>query len=120
MEAELTEEQLGYCREQLLELRSSLEAALSLKKESAGTVELDQQLMGRLSRMDALQHQEMAKAGREVQQLRLRRVVQALRAIEEGSYGECRECGEYIAFNRLEVSPEAPFCLECQRSKEAR
>ena len=118
MDEELTDVQLENCKALLIALKQGLEEALELKQESSKTVELDQQLMGRLSRMDALQHQAMAKAGKEVQQLRLQLVKQALRAVEEGTYGECRECGEFIPYKRLEVKPEAPFCLPCQQEKE--
>lgn len=115
----LTEEQIRELKDDLIALQAALTEALNLKKDSAKTVELDQQLMGRLSRMDALQQQEMAKAGKAVQQRRLRLAEQALRAIDDETYGECRECGESIAYKRLKVSPEAPFCVECQASKEA-
>jgi RNA polymerase-binding transcription factor DksA len=37
----------------------------------------------------------------------------ALRRIDEGSYGECENCGELIAASRLDVRPEATLCIKC-------
>nr|WP_254702347.1 MULTISPECIES: TraR/DksA C4-type zinc finger protein [unclassified Roseivivax] len=76
-------------------------------------VELDQQSVGRLSRMDALQAQAMAKAtqGRRDQ---MRRALQlALARIEEGEFGFCEECGDEIATARLELDPTARRCVGC-------
>ena len=50
-------------------------------KESRATVMLDQQSVGRLSRMDALQGQAMAQAGEDRRQLLLRRIEAALARI---------------------------------------
>ena len=38
---------------------------------------------------------------------------QALRRLEEGSYGQCESCGEAIAPARLDVLPEATRCINC-------
>lgn len=43
----------------------------------------------------------------------IRDINQALRRLEEGSYGECESCGEAIAAARLEVLPEATRCINC-------
>lgn len=43
---------------------------------------------------------------------------EALRKIEEGSYGICEECGEPIGEKRLSVLPAATLCVICQGDKE--
>ena len=43
---------------------------------------------------------------------------EALRKIEEGSYGICEECGEPIGEKRLSVLPAATLCVICQGNKE--
>jgi DnaK suppressor protein len=43
---------------------------------------------------------------------------EALRKIEEGSYGTCEECGEEIGEKRLSVLPSATLCVICQGNKE--
>ena len=40
-------------------------------------------------------------------------VRRALERIEDGSYGECANCGNEIADGRLEARPEAALCIEC-------
>ncbi|MEW5869607.1 MAG: TraR/DksA C4-type zinc finger protein [Chloroflexota bacterium] len=42
----------------------------------------------------------------------------AIKRLEEGQYGLCTRCGEPIQAERLEVLPEAPLCMECQRKAE--
>jgi DnaK suppressor protein len=45
--------------------------------------------------------------------------IQRARArIEEGSYGECAECGYSIPFERLEAQPTAERCAPCQEVYE--
>ena len=40
-------------------------------------------------------------------------VRRALERIEDGTYGECANCGNAIADGRLEARPEAALCIEC-------
>jgi DnaK suppressor protein len=43
---------------------------------------------------------------------------QALRRIEDGSYGICEKCGEPISKNRLGAMPFANYCIKDQESQE--
>jgi DnaK suppressor protein len=43
----------------------------------------------------------------------------ALRRLDEGSYGDCFECGAEIAEARLRALPFAVRCRECEQSREA-
>ena len=45
----------------------------------------------------------------------LRRVENALRKLDAGTYGACENCGNPIAPERLQAIPWAPFCIECAR-----
>ncbi|MEA2388137.1 MAG: hypothetical protein QOG41_910 [Thermoleophilaceae bacterium] len=49
-----------------------------------------------------------------------RRVAEARKAVEEGRYGVCIECGKEIPAARLEAIPETVRCVEDQRIYEAR
>jgi RNA polymerase-binding transcription factor DksA len=40
---------------------------------------------------------------------------QALRRMADGTYGGCERCATRIPLERLEVIPEARFCVPCQR-----
>ena len=42
-------------------------------------------------------------------------VRRALERIEDGTYGECVQCGGTIAAGRLEARPEAALCIDCAR-----
>lgn len=42
----------------------------------------------------------------------------ALERIEEGSYGRCTKCGNFIIAERLEAMPAAELCIRCRRQEE--
>lgn len=42
----------------------------------------------------------------------------ALRRIQNGTFGECENCGEPINHKRLEAVPWAQYCIECQEKHE--
>ncbi len=50
---------------------------------------------------------------------RLVQLEEALRKLEEGSYGICDECGKEIYEDRLKVMPFATLCVKCQSRKES-
>ncbi len=115
MDSGLTSEQIDHFRQILLERQAELKA---LDAQAAGwrsPVILDQQSVGRLSRMDAMQQQEMAQAEARRRAGDLARIERALVRIAEDEYGWCAECGEPIAYKRLEIDPAAPLCIGCAR-----
>ena len=105
-------------RSLLLKRRQELLDTTEQGDEAAETVELDQTKVGRLSRMDALQSQAMAKATNQRRDLELRRITAALRRLDEGEYGYCLECDEPITPQRLQADPAAPLCIQCAEKKE--
>ncbi len=48
----------------------------------------------------------------------LNRINEALGRLEEGAYGNCFECGEEIAPQRLRALPFAVRCRECEEARE--
>ena len=76
-------------------------------------VELDQQSVGRLSRMDALQSQAMAQALEARRQERLQRIAGAEKRLQDDEYGDCAVCGTEIAPKRLEFDPTVTRCVDC-------
>lgn len=115
---ELSKAQLRTFKALLLEQQQRLEDDLAGIEEQANTVTLDQQKVGRLSRMDALQMQSMAQANKAAAELGLQRISLALNRIQSGDYGYCLECDELISIKRLEVQPEAALCIQCQQKSE--
>ena len=48
----------------------------------------------------------------------LSKIVEALKKIEQGVYGECESCGEEIGMKRLEARPVAELCIDCKGEQE--
>jgi DnaK suppressor protein len=105
-------------RDKLLALRAELESQAETGQDSAAVVELDQSKVGRLSRMDAMQAQAMAQASSNRRQTMLVKVTAALKRIDDGDYGLCRDCEEPINPKRLEFDPAAICCIECASKDE--
>ena len=120
MNEPLTDSQIRELQDKLTAMESELRQALSDSKASSEPVKLDQQLMGRVSRIDAIQQQNMAAASRAKQELLLRKVVLALRLIGEEEYGYCRQCDEPVGYARLKIKPEATLCIACQSAAEGK
>lgn len=104
-------------RQELGRLQVELEQQLKTSSEGAQIVELDKPI-GRLTRMDAMQQQQMNKANRRAVEIRLQQIKAALRRLDEESYGACLSCDEPISAARLKARPEAPLCIGCQGQRE--
>jgi DnaK suppressor protein len=50
----------------------------------------------------------------------IRKIEEAIKRIEDGSYGYCVETGEEIGIKRLEARPVATLCIEAQERRERR
>ena len=104
----------------ILKLQADLLAVEQSGHEAAQTVELDQTAIGRVSRMDALQGQAMAKESQHRRTIQLQRIEATLQRIEKGMFGLCLRCCEDIHLKRLEFDPTAPLCIDCANQGEKR
>lgn len=109
---------LADMRERLLKLREELESLAATSDQSSQIVELDQARVGRLSRMDALQAQAMAKESGRRREILLRKIASALARVESGEYGLCQSCDDPIHQKRLEFDPTALLCIQCAERAE--
>lgn len=50
----------------------------------------------------------------------LKKVKGALKAINDGTYGLCKQCQESIEQGRLKIMPYADLCVTCQQKKRRR
>jgi len=116
MADELTDDELASLTTRLHAELARLRASIAGADERSETVELDGS-MGRLSRMDALQQQEMAMAQARQARVRIKSLAAALKRVENDDYGWCPDCGEPIGFRRLDARPEAPFCVACTATR---
>lgn len=48
----------------------------------------------------------------------IKKVRRSLQKIEEGTFGECEDCGEGISHNRLVARPTASLCISCKEAEE--
>ncbi|MFS8181062.1 TraR/DksA family transcriptional regulator [Pseudovibrio denitrificans] len=106
---------LNEARDLLLARKAELTELTEISENDRATVTLDQQSVGRLSRMDAMQRQAMAQANNRQRARELQRIDGALQRIKEDEYGYCLECGEDIPEARLRVDPAAPYCVSCAK-----
>ncbi len=100
-------------RQLLTRQQAELQGIDNVLSESGQTVELDQTRVGRLSRMDALQGQQMALEAKRRQKQKLLAIGAALRRIETEAFGWCLECGEEEDIRRLQADPSSALCIEC-------
>ncbi|MGB0750825.1 MAG: TraR/DksA family transcriptional regulator [Gammaproteobacteria bacterium] len=105
-------------RQLLREKRMSLLATAQASGEAGQTVELDQTRQGRLSRMDALQSQAMAREAERRARAEVVRIDAALVRLEDDDFGYCHDCGDDIAPARLEVDPATILCVKCAERRE--
>lgn len=89
-----------------------------LQKEIAGSGDevaaiSPDKAIGRLSRLDAMQMQQVAKAAQRRREDRVTALQNALDRIDAGRFGQCELCKEWISLDRLKAQPEASRCGDC-------
>ncbi|MDN2566731.1 TraR/DksA C4-type zinc finger protein [Aquibium sp. A9E412] len=93
--------------------RAELEALSAASAAARRPDALDQQAIGRLSRMDAMQQRAMAEAAERARRRDLTRIEMAERRLAAGDYGHCVDCDAPIADGRLAIDPMAERCVRC-------
>lgn len=109
----MNDAELEAYRQHLLELRNSLLTLEETAQDAAKVVELDQAAVGRLSRMDAMQAQQMAQETERRRHIQLQKIEGALRRIEADEFGYCYVCSGEIDARRLQAEPTITRCIKC-------
>ncbi len=111
----------------LASLRHSLESSLSalqaelLAAQRARGAALDEPEAGDTKELaDRQQHEELDEAQEHRELDALAAVEAALRRLDDGSYGDCIDCGEPVGLARLQLLPAASRCAACQGLQENR
>ncbi|HPK33772.1 MAG: TraR/DksA C4-type zinc finger protein [Ottowia sp.] len=119
MSQALTESQLKELKHLLMKRKDELNvqmednrANLAPAENTAGSVSQDE--AGRLKN----QTREVDEALTALDLAELRRIDRALEQMDEGSYGQCEECGCNIPFERLKVEPMTQHCVACKTKLE--
>jgi len=110
--------QIAAFKDQLICRQQLLQSIAETGDNAAKTVELDQSCTGRLTRMDAMQAQEMSIEAQRRRVMELQLIEVALQRLTQGDYGYCPDCGEAIALRRLQHNPAVVLCIECASKKE--
>ena len=114
----MNERQRGYFRRKLLAWKEEIHAEsrstiATLQQETAAQPDLADRATSETDRAIELRT-------RDRQRKLIAKIDDALRRIEDGSYGYCEETGEPISLSRLEARPVATFSLEAQERHERR
>ncbi|WP_397393762.1 RNA polymerase-binding protein DksA [Phenylobacterium sp.] len=117
-ESFMNQQQLGYFRRKLLAwkdeiLRESRETVVHLQSETENHPDLADRATSETDRALELRT-------RDRQRKLISKIDEALRRIDEGSYGYCEETGEPIGIARLDARPIATLSLEAQERHERR
>lgn len=48
----------------------------------------------------------------------IKKIQQTLHRIDDGTFGECEECGDDISFERLKARPVTTLCINCKSRQE--
>ena len=97
----------------LVDLEKELEEEVQGARLSSQPVKLDQQSVGRVSRIDAIQQQQMQLASLQRLERRLQMVKAAQSRVGTEEFGYCVKCEEPIDIQRLKAVPESPVCVKC-------
>lgn len=92
---------------------AELEEEGRISADSRAPVTLQQDSVGRLSRIDAMQQQQMARATQQRRASEQTRIRAALARLDEDEWGWCLTCGEQIAEARLRHDPSVAQCVGC-------
>jgi len=68
--------------------------------------------------VDIEKYRQMSHMLGEREREKLKSIDSALEKIQDGTFGECEECGEKIGKKRLQVIPYARYCIKCQSEME--
>jgi len=114
----MNDRQLEYFKNKLLAwkeeiLRESRETVTHLQKETENHPDLADRATSETDRALELRT-------RDRQRKLISKIDEALRRIEDGSYGYCEETGEPIGLARLEARPVATMSVEAQERHERR
>jgi DnaK suppressor protein len=114
----MNERQLEYFKDKLLAwkdeiLRESRETVSHLQKETENHADLADRASSETDRALELRT-------RDRQRKLISKIDQALRRVEDGSYGYCEETGEPIGLARLDARPTATMSVEAQERHERR
>jgi DnaK suppressor protein len=115
--AEVPQDRFQALRERLQNQRAEI---LNMYKQDlrAGQESADDGTEDIVDRANNAYNRELMFSLSDNERATLLQIENALRRMEEGSYGKCANCGQMINILRLEAVPWARFCIDCQELAE--
>lgn len=107
--------QMNTARKKLMERKVELEEQLAQMYEDKGGLELGQDVGDQVQSL-SLENLKISLQDAEIEEYN--RIRKALSMIEEGTYGQCTDCGGAVPEKRLMLYPDATRCLVCQEKFE--
>jgi len=106
----MTTKQLKELKQDLIKMKTDiLNGGFQSKKEDLHVSSDDLSDDGDLANSVVEQQVSFSMRQREISKLRF--IDEALHRIEEGTYGECEDCGDSIGFKRLKNQPFTELCI---------
>ncbi len=109
MNQPLTPAQRDELKALLLKRRDELELEMQQNRENLAPPTADEG--GMVQRNVA---REVDQALTDIDAADLDRIKRALKAMANGSYGQCGECGCAIPYERLKIEPQTEHCVTCK------
>ena len=106
-------------RQKLLEKRTELISIVQKTEDYGRQVNTEAEGMDLADKASSSYTKEFMFSKSDGDRQLLQEVVDALRRLDEGEFGDCMNCGEEVNRKRLEAVPWSPFCLNCQEKAEA-
>jgi DnaK suppressor protein len=106
-------------KKQLLEKRAELINVVQKTEDYGRKVNTEAEGMDLADKASSSYTKEFMFSKSDSDRQLLQKVVDALRRLDDGEFGECMNCGEPVEQKRLEAVPWSPFCLSCQEEAEA-
>jgi len=117
----LQQEQLSNLRAALIARRATLTAEIRgevarAREDTFGNIAGEVSDRGEEAVADLVFDLDNAEVSRDIGELRA--IEAALARMADGGYGTCDDCGEQIAYERLNAQPTATRCVQCQQVHE--
>ena len=110
----MNEKQLNTLKEKLEKIKEEILKIITMEDQSNGTMGVGDEL----DRAQAVIEGALGSSISKNQRKNLDLIEEALKRVSNGNYGKCLDCNEEIPFKRLDVFPEAKFCVQCKELKE--
>lgn len=114
----ISQETLEKVKKMLLEEKAKILRKLQKNMEEVNSHRDERNVGDEVDSAVSLEMENLMNALSGMEAARLRQIEDALRRIEEGTYGYCRECGEPIEEGRLLAKPFATLCISCKEAEE--